>query len=477
MSGTVPYLLLMTVLPLAGMLFAFTAKDTGKASGQNVLHVTILTLVANLLLIFRAFTLIKPGYGNLQLTERYMWLENPHIELVFGADSFALLLIMGVYLAALVGLWGVKGRAEGQKPRMIFMLMFLSSVTGFFMSADIFSFFIFFLVMLLPLFMLVGMFGDIRKQGSVFRFMLYNLFGAMLLFAAIIVLYSHQNSSIMLGAVSRVKMSGLGALWVWLAIFAAFLSRIPIWPFHYWIASVNAGVKDPLAFIAANIMPLTGIYGFMRFWPKEVPEAVMYFMSALEAVSAVSMLVLALIGLINRDMNYKIFVFVTVYYVFFMLGVFLPTDEMLLNVGFSLFAFLLIFAVVAVLTAYVENEQESKNLSSAGILCSMPRLSAVFTFVMLAGAGLPLTAMFVNNFVITAALLSYNPVTALTAETALLLTAAAMLRELYRRKDAAGLTSDKDKATDISRGDAVFFFGAAVILVLSFFNPLWFLRG
>ena len=67
--------------------------------------------------------------------------------------------------------------------------------------------------------------------------------------------------------------------------------------------------------------------------------------------------------------------------------------------------------------------------------------------------------------------------TALTAVTALLLTAAAMLRELYQRKDAAGLTGDKDKATDISRGDAVFFFGAAVILVLSFFNPLWFLRG
>lgn len=476
MVGAIPYLLLITLLPLVGMVFALTAKESEKNGNRNVFSVTILTIVTSLLLIFRAFTLIKPGYGKIQMMETYDWLETPHIKLVFGADSFALLLLMGVYLAVLIGLWGGRNREETQKPQMIFTLLFLSSFSGFLVSADVFSFLIFFLIMLLPLFMLVGMFGDIRKQGNVFRFMLYNIFGGMLLFAAIIVLCNRQSGSIMLGEVNRVKMGETGELGVWLAIFLSFLSRVPIWPFHYWIASVNAGVKNPLVFVAANLMPLSGIYGFIRFWPKETPGAVMYFMSGFEAVSVISMLFIALIGLINKDINYKIFSFVTVYYIFYLLGIFLPTDEILLNVGYSIFAFLLIFSVIAVLWAYAGEMQEKYNLSTEGLLCFMPRLSAVFTFAVLAGAGLPLSAMFVNNFVIVAGLLDYNPAAALIAQAAIMLSAASMLQELYRRKDAAAVL-EKGDAEDISRGDMFFFLGAAAILILSFFNPLWFVRG
>lgn len=476
MAASAPYLLLLILIPLVGMLFALTARDNDKTRGHNVLGVTILAIAANIFIMLRAFLQIKPGYGRLQLSESYRWMENPQINLSFGVDSFALLLIIGVNLAVLIGLWGVRHDAYRQKPRMIFTLLFLSMVNGFLAAADIFSFFIFFEAMLLPLFMLVGMFGEVKKQGSVFRFMLYNLLGALLLLAAIMVLYNHYNGSIRLNEISGIKMGKGSEVIVWSAIFIALMSRIPIWPFHYWIASVNAMVKNPLVFIIANIIPLTGMYGFMRFWPKTVPDTVSYFIVVLEIISVISMLFLALIGLINKDFQYKIFAFMTVYYIFYLLGVFLPTDQILLNVGFSVFSFLIIFAAIEVLTAYTAEQEESNGLASGGILCFMPRLSAVLTFMVLAAVGLPISSMFVNNFVIMSGLLNYNLNMALIALSAMVLAAVAILQELYRRKDEQNITGDKGVALDISKRDLILMSGVAAVLVLSFFNPLWFMN-
>ncbi len=480
MNVTAPYLLWIILMPLVGMAFILLGKEDERHPGRNSWAVAVLTVAAAFLLVVWTFMQIEPGYGRLQLAERYVWLETPHIEFVFAADSFSLLLLTGICLSVLIGLWGVKEKPSGQKPRMVFALLFLSTVSGFLVSADIFSFFIFFLVMLLPLFMLAGMSGDIKKQGSIFRFMLYNLFGAMLMFAAVVVLCSRQNGSILLNEIDDINLRGTGEVGVWLAVFVAFLSRIPVWPFHYWIAAVNSGVKNPLVFIIANIMPLTGIYGFIRFWPERMPDVVMYFMVVLEAVILISMVFIALIGKINKDIYYKIFSFISVYYIFYLLGLFLPTDELLLNLGSSLFACLLIFSVLAVLVSYLEEQQENENLPAEGMLCGMPRLSAILGFILLAGAGAPLTAMFINNFVILSALLANNLPTALTAMLALLLVILGLLQEFYRRRNGAAFAEEKfsgEKIRDIGRGDLIFFSGVVVLLLLSFFNPLWFLRG
>ncbi len=477
MNPNLPYLLLIALIPLVGAAFVLCGTENTKKFIPNAWAVAILTIVTDLILILRAFYHIKTGYGNMQLSETYVWWEMPRIELTFAVDSFSLLLLLGVFLAVLVGMWFEKNYHDTCKPRIVFALFFLTSLSGFFMAADVFSFFIFFLIMLLPLFMLIGLSGDIKKQAAIFRFMLYNLFGAMLLFAAVIILYNHQNHSILLGDVSSVKLREKGEITLWLTIFVAFLSRIPIWPFHYWIASVNAALKNPLVFVVANLMPLTGIYGFIRFWPNTVPDTAAFCLYFLEIIGVISMFFIALIGVINKDINYKIFAFVTVYYIFFLLGIFLPTDQFILNLGFSLFAFLLIFAAIASLTAYVENALERENLKPLGIFSYMPRVSLCLAVFILAAVGLPLSAMFVNNFVVFAALLDYNIISALLALVALSLAAMSLLREFFLRKSPAPYPADTARCLDIAPPDLCFFLSAAAVLILSFFNPLWFLRG
>ena len=472
----IPYLLILILLPLCGIFFAMCSQDNDKTKGRNVLSVALLSVLANIAFIIAAFLNVSSEYGKMQLKETYLWLESPKIMLSFGVDSFSLLLMLGVHLALLIGIWGVRNDYVLQKSRMIFTLLFLSLINGFLAALDIISFFIFFEAMLIPLFMLIGMFGEIKRQAGLFRFMLYNLCGVLLLFAAIMVLYHHNNGALMLNQISDIRMSRTKEIVVWSSIFLAFLSRIPIWPFHSWVSAVSSGIKNPLVFIVANLMPLSGIYSFIRFWPQSMPDTVVFVMAVLEIISVISMLFIALIGLINKDIQYKIFSFMTVYYIFFLLGSFLPTDQILLNVGFSLFAFMIIFAAIEVLVSFQEDEREEKNLSAEGILYKMPRASAVFTFMVFAGLGLPLSAMFINNFVIVSGLLVYNFSTAVVALLALIFVASALLKELFVRRAKVETVSD-NLPEDISKLDACFMWMLAIVLLMSLSDPLWFMRG
>ena len=475
--NSVPYLLIMFLLPLGGVLMLLLAQDDEKSKGRNALSVAMLTVWASLVFIVLALSHVDSTYNHLQLVEQYVWLENPKITLTFGVDAFSLLLILSVNVAALIGMWGVRHFSVKMKSCMILTLLFLSMITGLFLAADVMSFFIFFAALLFPLFLLIGLFGDVKRQIALFRFMFYSICGALIFFVVLVVLYNHDTANVMLNKMADFKLGPKGEFFVWAAIFVALLSRIPIWPFHSWIAAVHSSIKNPLVFVLANMTPLTGIYGLMRFVPEGLPDSLLFLSTGLEVIAVITMLFIALIAFINMEFQYKIFSIMTVYYIFFMLGVFLPTSQYMLNIGFSLFAFMIIFSSIEVLVAYQEQIRHDNKLLSEGILTLLPKLSVIFTFMILAAVGMPLSAMFVNNFVLIAALLAYSFGTTVCAIAALMLVASALLVELYRRKKMPKLDFVTDDVEDISSKDFVFVSLTAVVLLLSLVNPLWFIRG
>lgn len=474
MASNFAFLSTLIAVPFIGLLFALTAKNDEKTRDRNVFNVSIFTIITNMIIIWRMFTLIDLKSAAPQMIESYRWLNNPQINLVFGVDVFSLLLILAVHIVILIGMFGARHINEQGKSLMVFSLLFLSMITGFLVSADIFSFYIFFEAMLLPLFMIIGMYGGIKKQGVLSRFFIYNLLGAIFLFIATVILYNHQSTNIALGEVSSVALNKNMEVFVWGAIFVSFLSRIPIWPFHYWISSISSGLRNPLVFIITNLMPLTGLYGFIRFWPKNVPDSVSYFMIIIEIISVISMFFIALIGLINKDIQYKIFSFMTVYYIMYLLGGFLPTDTIMHNIGYSLFAFLIIVAVLEVLANHIEKQQDCLGIGSGGILCAVPKASFVFSFFILAAVGMPLSALFYNNFIIIGKLLAQNIKLGGFVVFSMVIVAAAMLSELYKLKDGTCVISDKPCAADISNKAFFLLLCAAVFVMLTFINPLWF---
>ena len=474
MIDSLSLLSVIILLPFVGMLFALSSKEDENGGGHNAFNVALFSVGANLVLILRVFYNLDLQKNGLQLIERFNWLENPNIDIIFGADIFSVVTIMAVHIAFIIGLFGVR-RQPRQKAMMIFGLLFLSLVTGFFLAADIFSFYIFFEAMLFPLFMLIGIYGNIRRDGVIYRFFLYNFLGSVVLFLAVIILDNHQDGLLEISRFGSLKLGAKIEYFMLTSIFISFLSRIPIWPFHYWISSISSNIRNPLVFIMTNILPLTGIYGFMRFLPQEISAPVAFYVSGLEIVAVITMVFIALIGFTNRDVQYKFFSYITVYYIMYLLALLNYGELTRMNIAFSCFSYLIIIAVLEFLADYLHFEQEEKGINPDGSLCAVPRISFVYSFFILAAVGLPVSSLFLNNFLIVSRLMGKNLNMGLLVVFSLTLVSGALLKDLYRLKDRSRVSPDKPCVVDISRRSYAFLMIIMFILLMSSVKPLWFL--
>lgn len=470
-------LAVIMAVPLLGLFFAAVSKEGTDISlrGRNVLAVGIFTVLSNLVVLWITARKTDFSAEASRLVQKFEWLDVPKIELVFELDFFSLLLIAAVHCAVLLGLIGIRNNTYRQKTLVVFALMFLEMITGYFLASDIFSFYIFFEAMLLPLFMLVGIFGDVRRQDILYRFFLYNLLGAVLLFVALCILFNAEN--VVIRDINQVVLARNVELLVWSLIFIAFLSRIPIWPFHYWLSSVNVNISNPLVFIIANIMPLTGVYGLIRFSPLTAPDILTPYLLILEIISITTMVVIALIGFSNRDIQYKIFSYMTVYYILYLLGALLPTDALLANIGFSLFAYLIVIAAIEIIVSHLEKERQCSGIGECGILCNIRRSSFVLSFFILAAVGLPLSSLFLNNMLIFAGLVKYNLKMAVFILLALVLSSLSLLQHLfYLRYPQVEKNETAGCVNDISLPVFAVFVLVMLLLAVSFINPLWYME-
>ncbi len=472
MSNPFAILSLIICIPFFGMLFVLTAKEDETSPNCNSSNVAIFAVIANLIMIWRVFMLIDEKQLKLQLFEKFNWLEVPEINLVFAVDNLSLLMILAIHLVILMGIIFIRSKSEPQKSLMVFSLLFLSMSTGLFVAADIFSFFIFFEAMLLPLFMLMGMYGGLKKTERLGGFFIYNLIGVLILFIGILLIYKYYGS-LTLDKSSKILWKKNYGWLIWSCLAFGFISRIPIWPFHYWISSATSKVHNPLVFIASSVLPLSGIYGLLRFWPKYIPIDISQYFVWVYVIGTVTMLFISLIGFIHRNSQYKIFSFITVYYVMYLLGIFSQDKLILLNIGYALFSFLIVFGALEVLSAYIYQQEQNINSGSEGFLCRAKRLSLVYSFLTFAAVGFPISAMFTNNFLILSQLLSSNIQMGVILMLACIIASAALISEMFRLK-----TDTKEcklgKSEDLSVGKFIFMLFIVFMLLMSFVHPLWF---
>lgn len=468
-------LLLLIIIPLLGAFFSLAAKNDRADTAQNVYNVSIFSLMANIGVILYVFSCCNTRETGMQLVERFYWTEFPPITLYLGVDIFSLLLILSVNFAFLIGELCLHRKTERSKTLIASELLFISLVNGFFLAADIITFYIFFAASAAPLIILISTYGSQRKKTVLVRFSLYNLIGALLLLVAVVMMYNVHRQNILLGAAGKLDFQGKAEYIVWLGIFLAFISRLPIWPFHYWISSINSSLKNPLVFIVGNLIPLIGLYGFIRFWPNTVPETIAVYAPFFEAVCIITMLFIALVSLSHKDIRYKLFAYTTVYYLLYLTGVFLPTDILKQNIGYSLFAYIIIITVLSFLISHIDYQKKELGIyGSSGILCYMPRTSKCLSLFVLAGIGLPVTPLFWNNFIILSEIFNYNLILGIMVMGALFIVALSLLEELFRLKDKSSAASACVLGADLSNRHYAVYIGSLLVLFFSFFKPLWF---
>lgn len=463
------HLIIMILLPLLGCIFSLTANK----NSRNAFNVAVFTMLSNILVMLKLFSQVDINGHSLQLRQSYEWISEFGLRITFGVDAFSLILLLGIYVSIIIALVGLKKEDKCNKSLILLTLYFVWNITGFFSAGDIISFYVFFAGMLLPLFMLIGLFGYSQKI-SLYRFFIYNFTGIITLLAAIIILYKFFNGNVLLSEITFVTMNKRVGILVWYAVCFSFISRIPIWPFHHWISSVISGLKNPLAYIVINLMPLVGIYGFVRFWPLSVPESVEILVTLIEIFAIITMFVISLIALVNQKFFYKIFSYTTIYYLLFLLAVILPTDILKMNIAYSCFIFMIVTSSLIISDAQIKEKSDIYNCDYNYILQYNHKLAQTFCFFLLIAMGLPISSMFWSNFVLVSAIFKQNFLVGLMVMFALTMVAVVLMNELLQLFTNPVNQTQKIKIDDISNAKLAFLMSVILILMLSFFNPLWF---
>lgn len=463
-------LLLLLVLPLLGCLFILTAKK----NDNNAFHVSLFTLATLVAVVLRLLSLLVRNTADGFLQYKYSWLSTAHIEFAFGADLFSLLMLLGVYLSCLIGVVGLQPFQRKNRSMFFLLICFVWAVTGFFIAQDMVAFYIFFTGMILPLFMLVNIFGNVKKTSTLYLYFALNLIGSLLLLIATILIYRQHLGNIEFAKIASARMPHRVALVLWAGMCVAFLSRIPIWPFHYWQSLICTNLKNPLVYIVTNLMSLTGIYGFVRFWEQTVPESMEAFVPIMDIFGVMTMLFVAFIGISFKEFLPKLFSYSAVYYLLFLLAIILLPVQYEKNIAYSLFIFLIVNATLAVLELWSENVRLESGCDYRGVLAYMPKLTRVFTFFVLVAVGLPISSMFWNNFVVISVLFRENFTIGLGIMTAITLISAALVHELFMMRNLPSRCLPEAEIEDMSDKNALFFVGIIILLMLSFLNPLWF---
>lgn len=467
-------LMLLILIPLLGACFTLLTSDDYHHGDKNARNLSIWIMSAEICTVLYICSQLDTEKKAIQLVEKYHWLNFPQIDVLLGADIFALLLLLGInisFLTANLFLY----KTESPKILLCSELLFIGLLNGYILAADIVSFYIFFASISIPLIVLVSAYGGLRKKNALVRFSIYNLVGALLLLTAIVIIYTYKSSNIPLNTAGNVHLSGITEYFVWFGIFFAFISRMPIWPFHYWISTVNSTQRNPLVFFIGTLIPLIGLYGFMRFWPNTVPQSIAVYAPIFEIVCVITMIVIALTGLSHKDFRYKLFAYATIYYLLYLVGVFLPTGSLKMNIGYSLFASIIIINILSFLISHIEEEKKKQNFyHNNGVLCYMPRTSMCLSLFVLAGIGLPVTPLFWNNFLIISEILNYNLIMGIFVMASVFIVALSLLEELYKMKDNSSTAEICLIKNDLPKSIMIISLSCLLILFISFIKPLWF---
>jgi NADH-quinone oxidoreductase subunit M len=427
-----PLLSVVTFLPLAGVAFILLARGEDEAAARYArwaaLWTTIITFIVSLL-ILRNFDSGAAGY---QLVEDHPWLGSI-AGYRMGVDGISMpfviltTLLMPICIAAS---WFVKTRV---REYMIAFLVLETLMIGVFCATDIVLFYVFFEAGLIPMFLIIGIWGGPRRVYASFKFFLYTLLGSVLMLLAIIAMYWHA------GTTDIAMLSKAGAFpaamqtWLWLAFFASFAVKMPMWPVHTWLPDAHVEAPTAGSVILAAILLKMGGYGFLRFSLPMFPDASHYFQPLVYTLSVVAIIYTSLVALVQEDMK-KLIAYSSVAHMGFVtMGIFSFTRQGIDGALFQMVSHGFVSGALFLCVGVVYDRMHTREIKAyGGIVKNMPLFAGVFMLFTMANVGLPGTSGFVGEFLSLLGTFQDNTWVALFATTGVILSACYALW-LYRR--------------------------------------------
>ncbi len=466
-----PILSSLILLPLVGSIFIFLSKSSDDSENKNVKYVAYFTSFLNFLISLYLWFIFDKSTDLFQFVETRPWLEG-FINYKVGVDGISILFIILTTLITFLCILSVSSTVKIKlKEYLLAILIMESFMIGVFCSLDLVIFYLFFEAGLIPMFLIIGIWGGPRRVYSAFKFFLYTLLGSVLMLVAIISIYW------LYGTTDFNKLYDLGIdpqyqYLLWLAFFSSFAVKTPMWPVHTWLP--DAHVEAPTAgsvLLAAILLKMAG-YGFIRFSIGLFPHASDFFTPLIFILSVIAIIYASLVALMQDDMK-KLIAYSSVAHMGFVtIGIFTFNQQGLEGSILQMVSHGFISAALFLCVGVVYERAHSRMISDYGGLVSiMPKYAIVFMVFTLGSIGLPGTSGFVAEFLILMGAFKSNFVVAIFATIGVVLSAAYMLW-LYKRVIFGNIKKNELlKMLDLTKTEKIIFGSLVIPIILFGFYP------
>ena len=445
-ATTFPWLTLVIFLPLAGAAAVFLV------GAQQARWIALGVTIADLVIGLPLWWSFDSGSSHMQFAEHVAWIQVPPITYSVGLDGISLpLFLMTTFLTpfCVLASWSaITSRVQGF---MAMLLVMETAMLGVFAALDFVLFYIFWEAMLIPMYLLIGMWGGANRLYAAIKFFLYTLAGSMLLLVAILVLYFNGGHTFDILALSRGTYSAsLQTLLFW-AFFAAFAVKVPMFPLHTWLPDAHVEAPTAGSVILASVLLKMGTYGFLRFTLPMLPDATVTFSKLMIALSIIAIIYGAYMALAQSDIK-KLIAYSSVSHMGFVtLGIFVLNTQgiegavmQMINHGITTGALFLCVGMI------YERTHSRLIIDNIGLAGPMPRFATCLMIFALSSLGLPGTNSFVGEFLVLAGTFLWSKIATALAALGIILAAIYLLWMVQRVVFGVPAAHERNRLVDLN---------------------------
>ena len=440
-----PIISVTIFLPLIGSLIIFLIKED-ETTSNNIKWAALWTSIGTFVLSCLIWFQFDHSTSQYQLVEKYKWFNDFNFYYHVGMDGISLFMILlSTFLTPFCILASWENIKKRIKEYMIAFLFLETVMIGMFCSIDILLFYVFFEAVLIPMFLIIGIWGGERRIYASFKFFLYTLLGSVLMLIAIIFIYQKTNSMNINFLQGNYFFSKKVQIYLWLAFFASFAVKIPMWPFHTWLPDAHVEAPTAGSVILAGVLLKMGGYGFIRFSLGILPEASAFFMPLIIILSSIAIIYTSLVALAQEDIK-KLIAYSSVAHMGIVtIGIFIVNQQGLEGAMIQMISHGIVSAALFLCVGVIYDRMHTRNINFyGGLVNKMPKYSIVFMLFVLASIGLPGTSGFIGEFLVILGAFQKNSFIALFAALGIILGAIYMLY-LYKKIIFGTLANEKLK--------------------------------
>ena len=461
-----PLLSLLTWLPLVGVVFIMTVRGDEEVIARNAKYGALWTSLIVFLLSLKLWFGFDTSEAGFQFQEHLTWLPDFKVDYRLGVDGISVLFVLlSTALTPICILASWESVHMRVREYMIAFLVLETMMVGMFSAQDFIVFYMFFEGVLIPMFLIIGVWGGTRRVYASFKFFLYTLLGSILMLLAVLAVW-YAAGTTDIAVLMTTQFPARMQFWLFLAFLASFAVKVPMWPVHTWLPDAHVEAPTAGSVILAGVLLKMGAYGFLRFSLPMLPQASAEFAPLMFSLGVIAVIYTSLVALAQTDMK-KLIAYSSVAHMgIVVIGIFTFNAQGIEGALYQMLSHGVVSAALFLCVGVVYDRMHTREIARYGGLAQrMPAYAVVFMLFTMATIGLPGTAGFVGEFLVLVGAFEVNFWLALLGSTGMILGAGYSLY-LYRRVIFGALTKDDLKGLlDLSPREMAIF-APLVVLTL-----------